>query len=1041
MRASRDHARKTSAQAAACRWRAATNAAVAASRSQEPRDPARSRARAHLDMGRAYLQQGRYREAIRALRKAADIDPDWHEPWFLQGVAWQEERQYPQAVRAFEACMVRQSDHVEAAVHRGDCLRKHNDLPKALEAYADAAELAPSDLRILAGRAETLRLMGRFEDALEAFDRVLAEKPRHYFSLCGKAAALNALHRYAEARPLWLSAREENPNSSFVKRGLAHCLARSARDRRQTSDEMAARAALERGRSRQKSGDREAAVEAYREALTLDPSFAEAALRLGIVLEDQRRFDEAIEAYERCLALDGSSYQAATNIGEAHRKAERYRDAISAYDRALALRPDYLYALAGRAECMRMLGQYQESLGWFDRALAQEPRHAFAIQGKAASLNALHRFSEALPLWDQAVDIDSQSQFALDGKAFCEAQLRRLGVKPRTTEESTRTEVDEDEQSTTPTLDEQGRDLTALARAGDLGEVIGRQSEIRAVMKTLVRRQKANPLLIGDPGVGKTAVVEGLAQVLVSDEVPERLTDLRIIELSMGTLVAGTKYRGTFEDRLKKIVEEARENTGTVLFIDEIHTLVGAGRTEGGSLDAANILKPALARGEITIIGATTVAEYRKHIESDSALERRFQPVNIEEPSPEDALELLRRVSHRYADHHGVEIDDAALRACVRLSVRFLPDRRLPDKALDLLDEAAAEASLGGQPVVTSTVVALVLSERTGIPAGQLSAEERERLVHLEDALEEKVKGQRVAVERLARTVRLARSGLRDPRRPRGVFLFVGPSGVGKTELARQLADHLFPEGNAFVRFDMSEFADKFTMSRLIGAPPGYAGHGEPGQLTGKLRRRPYAVVLLDEFEKAHPEVQTLFLSLFDEGHVTDAEGREVDAREALFILTSNAGTEAALKGRMGFGGTRKGLDQSVLLEQVKKRFRPELVNRIDDIVPFGALDEASLRDVVELHLGRLAGRALEANVVLTWDDSVVEACIAQNQDPQYGARPAIRAIDTLVGEPLGGLLLAGDPQGRRTLHATMQDDEVVFDVPFVDEPETLEEV
>jgi len=1028
---------------------AESESAVAETRAKKPRDPARSRARAHLDMGRAYLQQGRYREAIRALRKAADTDSDWHEPWFLQGVAWQEERQFPQAVRAFEACLVRQSDHVEAAVHRADCLRKHNDLPGALEAYDDASELAPDDLRVLAGRAETLRLLGRFEDALEAFDRVLEVKPRHYFSLCGKAAALNALHRFAEARPLWLHAREENPNSSFVKRGLAYCLARSARDRRPSSDELAARAALEKGRARQKSGDRDGATQAFREALSLDPSFSEAALRLGIVLEDQRRFDDAIDAYERCLALDASSYQAATNIGEAHRKAERYREAISAYDRALALRPDYLYALAGRAECMRMLGQYQESLAWFDRALAQEPRHAFAIQGKAASLNALHRFTEALPLWEQAVDIDAQSQFALDGKAFCEAQLRRLGVKPRA-ESSSATkaassesapESASDEDSATPTLDEQGRDLTALARDGELGEVIGRRAEIRAVMKTLVRRQKANPLLIGDPGVGKTAVVEGLAQVLVSDEAPDRLLDLRIVELSMGTLVAGTKYRGTFEDRLKKIVEEARDNPGTVLFIDEIHTLVGAGRTEGGSLDAANILKPALARGEITIIGATTVAEFRKHIEADSALERRFQPVNIEEPSAEDALELLRRVSHRYADHHSVEIDDAALRACVRLSVRFLPDRRLPDKALDLLDEASAEASLGGQPVVTSTVVAQVLSERTGIPAGQLSAEERERLVNLDQALGETVKGQPQAVERLARSVQLARSGLRDPKRPRGVFLFVGPSGVGKTELARQLSDPLFPEGNAFIRFDMSEFADKFTMSRLIGAPPGYAGHGEPGQLTGKLRRRPYAVVLLDEFEKAHPEVQTLFLSLFDEGHVTDAEGREVDAREALFILTSNAGTEAALKGRVGFGATSGELDVDLLLEQVKKRFRPELINRIDDVVPFRSLELDALRDVVSLHLSRLAERALESNVVLTWDDSVVSACAEPNQDPQYGARPAIRAIDTLVGEPLGRLLLSSGPEGRRALHATMDDGEVTFESPLIEEPETLEEV
>lgn len=1015
---------------------------------RELADPARSRARAHFDVGRAYLQQGRTRDAVTALRKASDADAEWDEPWFLQGVALEEDRQYIQAVRAFDACLERKPEHVEAAVHKADALRKHADLDEAVGAYDKALELAAGDLRALAGRAEALRLLGRFDEALSWFDKVLDVQERHYFALCGKAATLNALHRYEEARPLWSAALEENPNSSFVLRGLSHCEEQSPASRRQgpvPGDRKAARDALERGRAMQKSGDLSAASDAYRAAADRDPSWAEPSLRLGMLLEDQRQYAQAIEAYERCLRLDPACFQAATNIGEAHRKNERYAEAIEAFDRSLAIRKDYLYALAGRAECMRMLGQYRDSLIWFDKALAQEPRHTFAIQGKAASLNALHRFAEALPLWNQALETDPHSQFGLDGRSYCEAQLKRTGSRPTAPAAPSTQDATEPGESTTPTLDEQGRDLTALARAGDLAEIVGRDSEIRAVMKTLVRRQKANPLLLGDPGVGKTAVVEGLANALIRDDVPNRLRDLRIIELSMGTLVAGTKYRGTFEDRLKKIVEEARENDGVVLFIDEIHTLVGAGRTEGGSLDAANILKPALARGEITVIGATTVAEFRKHVESDSALERRFQPVAIEEPSPEQALELLRKVVSRYTDHHEVEVDDAALRACVQLAVRFVPDRHLPDKALDLLDEACAEASLEGVPVVTSTVVAKVLSDRTGIPVGQLTAEEREKLAAIETHLSEQVRGQPDAVERLARTVRLCRSGLRDPRKPRGVFLFVGPSGVGKTELARQLSDYLFPEGNAFIRLDMSEYSDKFTMSRLIGAPPGYAGHGEPGQLTGKLRRRPYAVVLLDEFEKAHPEVQTLFLSLFDEGHVTDAEGREVDAREALFILTSNAGSEAAAKGRLGFGGGGSGLDVELLLERVKAHFRPELLNRIDEIVPFGQLTHEDLRGVVDLHLGHLAHRAEAEGVSLTWDEDVVELCAKHRADPAYGARPALRAIDALVGEPLGQILLQKRPEERKRLHATVTEGEVRFSecdlLDVAQDQDTLEEV
>jgi ATP-dependent Clp protease ATP-binding subunit ClpC len=711
--------------------------------------------------------------------------------------------------------------------------------------------------------------------------------------------------------------------------------------------------------------------------------------------------------------------QAATNVGEAHRKNERYKEAIRAYDRALRIRGDYLYALAGRGESMRMLGDYEASLAWFDKALAVGPKHAFAIQGKAAALNALRRFKDALPLWEKALEIDARSQFAIDGKTYCESQIKAQKDESGEAEEA---------ESATPTLDEQGRDLTALARQGKLTHVVGREQEIRAVMKTLVRRQKANPLLLGDPGVGKTAVVEGVAKLLASDGAPPRLRGLRIIELSMGSLVAGTKYRGTFEERLKAIIKEAKANPGIVLFIDEIHTLVGAGRTEGGSLDAANILKPALARGEINVIGATTMAEYRKHFESDSALERRFQPIHIEEPSIDESITLLKEVQHQYAEHHDVEIEDEALGACVRLAVRFMPDRRLPDKALDLLDESCAEASLSGRPQVTSTMVAEVVSERTNIPVGKLTERERARISSVEAEIGKRVVGQHEAIAQVASTVRLSRAGLRDARKPRGVFLFAGPSGSGKTELAKALADFLFPEGNALIKVDMSEYGEKFTASRLLGAPPGYSGHGEEGQLTGPLRRRPYAVVLLDEFEKAHPDVQTMFLSLFDEGVITDSEGRKVEAKEAFFVITTNAGTEVKTSSRMGFGEASLDEQKAAAIDKIRRLFRPELINRVDEIVWFRPLDDGDLLEIARMNLLRLSERAALEGVHLTWDDGLVDLCARHKKDPAFGARPVLRAIDELVAEPLGKLLLTEEGQPGAAWRASVEGDQVRFE-------------
>ncbi|MBT3221110.1 MAG: tetratricopeptide repeat protein, partial [Proteobacteria bacterium] len=620
--------------------------------------------------------------------------------------------------------------HLDAACQKGDVLRKHNDFRGAIKTYDNVLEVRPTDVRALFGRAEALRMLGRFEEAVEWFDKTLEVDDEHFSSLCGKASSLNALRHFRRAHPVWNAALDVNTNSGFVIRGLIHCEAalqemgdevprirsnvahQSPLPSGHPPNRQAAADEIDRGRSYHKERDHKRAIECYSRALEIDPAYAEAAMRIGMAYEDNRQFRKAISAYEKCLALDPQNYQAATNIGEALRKNEQYEEAIEAYDHALTLEQDYLYALAGRAECMRMLGDYEQSLEWFDRSLQVGPRHAFAIQGKAAAFNALRRFKDALPLWDKALEIEPQSRFALDGKGVCESQLQRLNE-----EEGEKSEND----SPTPTLDEQGRDLSRLAQDEVLTPIVGRAKEMRSVMKTLVRRLKANPLLLGDPGVGKTAIVEGVAQRLASDNVPGRLNGLRIIELSMGSLVAGTKYRGTFEERLKEIIKEARDNPGIILFIDEIHTLVGAGRTEGGSLDAANILKPALARGEINIIGATTMAEYRKHFESDSALERRFQPLPIEEPSEEDTIDLLQQVQHLYAKHHDVEIEAQALEACVRMSIRYVPERRLPDKALDLLDEACAEASLGGGGRVTAQLVAQEVSLRTGVPVENLT--------------------------------------------------------------------------------------------------------------------------------------------------------------------------------------------------------------------------------------------------------------------------------------------------------------------------------
>ena len=903
-------------------------------------------------------------------------------------------------------------------------MSRHSDFTRAIEAFDEALSRRDNDTRALVGRGEAMRLLGQFEEAVAWFDRVLDINDRDVKALTGKAACLNALHRYKEAQPLWVRATQVSPNHAVATRGLAHCVA--AMDETSSDTRIAARPAaplavrpdrqaaedeLDRGRSFHKDRKYRDAMNCYQRALALDPQFITAAFRLGLAYEDDRQYRKAILAYERALQIDPRHYKAATNIGECHRKNEQFDKGVAAYDRALTIKSDYLYALAGRAECMRMLGDYDGCLDWFDKALEANGRHAFAIQGKAAALNSLGRYEDSLPLWERALEIEPKSQFAKEHKDQCQVALEKA--------------KDAESESTTPTLDEQGRDLSALAKAGSLPTIVGRNTEIRAVMKTLIRRLKANPLLLGDPGVGKTAVVEGVARQLILDTAPDRLQGLRIIELSIGSLVAGTKYRGTFEERLKEIIKEATANPEIVLFIDEIHTLVGAGRTEGGSLDAANMLKPALARGEINVIGATTEAEYRKHFESDSALERRFQPIRIEEPTEEQTIELLKKVAHEYEAHHQVSVDLSGIIRCVQLSKRYVPDRRLPDKALDLLDESCAEASLSGRSTVNSQLVAEVISDRTGVPVKQLTEAERERMNDLEKWLGERIVGQDSAIERLAMATRIARAGLRDANRPRGVFLLVGPSGVGKTELARKMSEFLFPEGDALIKLDMSEYSERFSGSRLIGAPPGYSGHGDEGQLTGPLRRRPYCVVLLDEFEKAHVDVQSMFLSLFDEGIITDSDGRKVHAREAFFLITTNAGSEHAGRGAMGFNG-KGGSHADVALDRIKPYFRPELLNRFDDILFFDPLREASLRRVVEMHLVRLRERALEQGVHLSWTPAVLKACATHSPDDKYGARPALRALEQLVAEPLGQHLMSSTPSKR--VLARVRDGNIIFE-------------
>jgi len=630
--------------------------------------------------------------------------------------------------------------------------------------------------------------------------------------------------------------------------------------------------------------------------------------------------------------------------------------------------------------------------------------------------------------------------------------------------------------SRTPALDQLGIDLTAAARAGKLDPVIGRHKEIERLIQILSRRTKNNPALIGEPGVGKTAIVEGLAHRIVAGDVPETLEDRRLIALDMGSMVAGTKYRGEFEERLKKIIDEIKTAGNCVIFIDEFHTMVGAGAAEG-AVDAANILKPSLGRGELQCIGATTLDDFRKYVERDAALERRFQPVLVEEPSVDETMEILRGIKERYEQHHRLTISDEALITAANLASRYIPDRFLPDKAIDLVDEAASrvrirhrtmpitlkqakeqgdnirkdkDAALATQQydyaaelrerelqidekikqledewrseqeqediVVKKEDIAEVVSMWTGVPVVQLADDETSRLLNMEDVLHQRIIGQDEAIVTIAKAIRRARAGLKDPRRPIGNFIFLGPTGVGKTELARALAEFMFGSEDTLIRIDMSEFMEKFAVSRLVGAPPGYVGYDEGGQLTEAVRRKSYSCILLDEIEKAHPDVFNLLLQIFDDGHLTDAKGRRVDFRNSIIIMTSNIGAETIRKGTvLGFAqraDEAKNRERSYermkenLLNELKKSFRPEFLNRVDGVVVFHSLDKAQIRSIVDLMLMTVDRQLADKEIKLSVADAAKDLLGEKGYDEVYGARPLRRTIQNMLEDRLSELVL-----------------------------------
>lgn len=588
----------------------------------------------------------------------------------------------------------------------------------------------------------------------------------------------------------------------------------------------------------------------------------------------------------------------------------------------------------------------------------------------------------------------------------------------------------------TPQLNEFGRDLTWLAQDGKLDPVIGREKEIDRIIQILSRRTKNNPVLTGEAGVGKTAIAEGLAQRIIARRVPKKLLKKRVITLDLGLLVAGTKYRGEFEERVKKVMEEIRKAKNIILFIDELHTIIGTGSTEG-SLDVANMFKPALARGELQCIGATTLNEYRKHIEGDSALERRFQSILVEPPTLDETLEILKGIRKRYEEFHEVTIEDSALEQAVKLSDRYITERQLPDKAVDLVDEAASRVILQGKKAtVDGNDIAEIVASWTGVDVRQMTTSDTERLLKMEEELKKRVIGQDEAISSLTRAIKRSKAGLKDPKRPIGSFIFLGPSGVGKTELSKALAEFLFGTEKNIVRIDMSEYTEKHTTSRLVGSPPGYVGYNEGGQLTEPVRRRPYSVVLFDEIEKAAPEVLNLMLQIMEDGRLTDSTGRIVDFKNTVILMTSNAGAKMIEKSA-GFGFVAQNDREKVsydkmkekILDEMKHVFAPEFINRIDDTIIFRILTKENMHNIVDIMLRDLNKRLKEKELNITASDAVKDLLIQKGYKENQGARPLRRTIQQLIEDPLTDDLLAGKIKDGQSIEAELDGDHVIFNV------------